>query len=220
VLAVAIVVGSVVVVGAMFLWYLHAARQRRDALMQLASALQLTFEERRPDLALASLGACSLFCLGHSRRMFNVLSGTIDGLDVAVFDYAYTIGTGKYRHTFVQTVAWTKLAEPRFPTFALAPEGVLDKVSELLGGQDIDFPSHTSFSARFRLRGESEVSIRRLFTSAVLDAFERSDDVNVEASGDKLVVYRSGRIAEPPQVRDLVAHLGAVRDMFVHSGGR
>jgi hypothetical protein len=219
-LGVAIVVSSIVIVGAMFLWHVHAERQRRDAMMQLASTLLLTFEERRPTLALASLGACSLFCLGHSRRMFNVLSGTIDGLDVTVFDYAYTLGSGKHRHTYVQTVAWTKLAESRLPTFALAPEGVLDKVSELLGGQDIDFPSHTSFSARFRLRGESEVSIRRLFTPVVLDAFERSDDVSVEASDDKLLVYRSGRIAEPSEVRDLVGRLAAARETLLHQGGR
>jgi hypothetical protein len=199
-------------------WYQRAAKQRREAMMQVATALGLRFEEERDELALGALGACNLFCIGHSRRISNVLSGAIDGLEVTVFDYAYTIGSGKYRHTFAQTVAWTRVADSKFPTFALAPEGVLDKIAEFLGGQDIDFASHASFSTRFRVRGDAEGSIRRLFTPAVLEYFEKNDDVCAEASGDKLIAYRLGHLAEPEALRDLVSRLRAVRDTLVMSG--
>ena len=58
---------------------------------------------------------------------------------------------------------------------------------------DIDFADHWEFSKRFQLRGDDEEAIRALFTDDLLGFFEAYGKVSVEADGQWMVVYRSGK---------------------------
>ena len=75
----------------------------------------------------------------------------------------------------------------------LQPEGLFQKLGALVGFMDIDFADHWEFSKRLQLRGDHEAAIRALFTDDLLGFFEAYGKVSVEADGQWIVVYRSGK---------------------------
>ena len=75
---------------------------------------------------------------GHSIRMRNLIAGTKDGLDWYMFDYFYTVGSGKNqtRYHYAIVAARVPLA---FPWLSMKPENILTKVGEHLGLHELNF---------------------------------------------------------------------------------
>jgi hypothetical protein len=76
------------------------------------------------------------------------------------------------------------------PDFALEPEGLWSKLSEMAGGKDIDFKDHPEFSKHYYLRGDDESAIRNLFTEPLLKFFEEHEEIHVECHRNKLLIYK------------------------------
>ncbi len=188
-------------------------RRRTQAMRAAAAALGLRFEGWWPELRIAKLGAHSLFCIVGRRRVQNAMTGSVRGVELAVFDYDYTVGAGKSRRTFAQTVCWLRIPDAQLPTFALRPEGVFDRVGAAFGAQDIDFETHPEFSRRHVLRGQDEPAVRRVFTPHVLTHFE-SREASVEAFVDKLIVYDPDTYVAPTALAELVERALEIRELF------
>jgi hypothetical protein len=99
------------------------------------------FEERFPGLA----------CLrrGHSRYAQNVMEGQWDGRRALAFDYRYITGHGKDQSTHRFSAAIVASDVPLRP-LGIRPEGILDRVTEFFGVDDIDFES-AEFSRAFHV---------------------------------------------------------------------
>lgn len=153
-----------------------------------------------------------LFNLGDDefdREVKYLMRGTANNFRVSVFEFWYVfgnnqkielLGTGMRRkrigegHTVVhkmQTVVMLESLELNLPLFAMRPEsgGLFQKIGEIFGGQDIDFPSHPVFSGKYLLRGSNEAHIRHVFTAPVLSYFESSPVFCVEGGGSQLFIY-------------------------------
>jgi len=104
-------------------------------------------------------------------RSKNIAYGRLDDVEVMLFDYAYTTGSGKNRSTHHQTVAFFQSDALDLPEFVARPEGLFDKIGQVFGYQDIDLPMHPEFSRRFILRGADEGRIRDAFTPEVARYF-------------------------------------------------
>jgi hypothetical protein len=76
------------------------------------------------------------------------------------------------------------------PAFELEPEMLDDKITCLLLGNDIDFPSHPEFSRKYLLYGQEERRVRDVFNSHVLAFFETTEGWSVESEGDWVVLYK------------------------------
>jgi len=76
------------------------SRMRREMMQQIALSLGFTYA------ASASADSVSgeLFSIGHSHKIFDVLSGAYRGFPVRVFTFQYTVGSGKSSHTYDKTV--------------------------------------------------------------------------------------------------------------------
>ncbi|MEQ8726480.1 MAG: hypothetical protein RID81_34715 [Sandaracinaceae bacterium] len=105
------------------------------------------------------------------------------------------------------------------PELIMEREELLDRVLELAGFQDIDFKHFTKFSRRFVLKGPDEASIRAFMTRELLEFFEEEEVYHVESTGQKLVVFKSMRLASAREVEAmlgfserLVHHLLGVAD--------
>jgi hypothetical protein len=122
-----------------------------------------------------------------------------------VFDYRYTVGSGKHQSTVSQTVVHLRSPRLALPSFVLAPENILHKVGGLFGYHDIDFDSSPEFSKKYLLRGSGrEERVRDAFTPSVRAYFEQRPPLSVEGDGDQVVVYRERRIVKPEDVRTFV----------------
>ncbi|MCK4820866.1 hypothetical protein KA005_34185, partial [bacterium] len=133
----------------------------------------------------------------------NVLErGDSDGR-ITIFDYKYTVGSGKSSHTYKQTVVYFQSDDLALPDFALRPERIFHKIGSVFGYQDIDFETSPEFSRHYLLRGVNETAIRNLFGMDVLAYFERekSKKMCVEGNDKHLIYYKSGKLIKPEDIR-------------------
>jgi hypothetical protein len=176
----------------------RAERRRCDEMAQAAAAMGLEFRGDESPAALAG-STVPLFHAGRGNRFRNVMRGAVEDLEFAVFDFAYTTGSGKSTSTWRQTVAAFRPARP-LPVFQVRPEHVFHKIGQAFGYKDIDLPEHPAFSKRFLLRGADEEAIRTLFRPDVVACFEGAKGLCVESDGALLVVYRSSHRVKPAEV--------------------
>ncbi|MCI0354976.1 MAG: hypothetical protein L0099_08065 [Acidobacteria bacterium] len=205
--AVAVLVGIVIVAS-------HFLEQRRvKALEQAALEIGFTFEREADLQALGEARSVHLLGLGHSQQLRNLMRGHAGGGQALLFDFEYTQGAGKYRQTYIQTVAAFRLKRGVLPGFQLGPESVLHKVGALFGYQDIDFDSHPQFSSRFLVRGPDENAIRAVFDPGVLGFFEGLEKGQrwwVEGQGEWLIAYRWAEETKPARLRQFLEEASAI----------
>jgi hypothetical protein len=202
------------------IWVRRKAKQRAEDLRSVANSLGLNYVG--DDSSRAVEVSSALFRRGSSRRFRNVMNGAYAGFQVSVFDYSYTVSSGKNSSTFTQTVA-AFVQDRHLPLFELRPQGFLDRVAEMFVHKDINFESHPVFSKRFVLKGEDEASIRSLFTPALLSAFEMlppEKKWHIEGGGVTLLIYRSNITVAPQDLRTFLDETSAVAQTFFASAGR
>lgn len=172
-------------------------RKRTKEIEAVAQQMGLSFaavgDPRLPE----RIREFSVFNQGHGRRAFNLVYGETDEVSIYLFDYQYTVGSGKNSQTHRITVAALDSKQLNVPWFTMRPEGFFDRFGALLGLQDINFTDHAEFSRRFVLKGPSEEAIRHCFRPGVLDFFVAMGRVSVEAMPERMIFYRGGQRAKP-----------------------
>lgn len=123
------------------------ASRRRKMLAQWATARGLCFSPEKDYGFDFRHPIFDCFKQGNSRYAFNVCSGEFNGWEIEAFDYHYTTGSGKNRHTHLFSGAIVKAPFPLKP-LSIRPEGFFDKMTEFFGMDDIDFES-AEFSRKF-----------------------------------------------------------------------
>lgn len=190
-------------------------RRRTAGLADAADGLGFEFHPNGDPVLTDRLARFHLFSQGHSARLWNVLRGRTRDLDVAVFDYRYTVGRGKHRRTYSTTVAYFRADDLNLPAFVLRPEGFWSRLGvSLFGRQDINFDTHPAFSKAFLLRGPDEAAVRGVFGEPVLAYFEGQAGVSVEAAGGTLLFYRHAGRVDPADVRAFLTDGFAVLGLF------
>jgi hypothetical protein len=122
-----------------------------------------------------------------------------------VFDYRYTISTGKSARTFKQTVLFINSKHLSMPEMLMKPEYFFNKIGNWLGlQQDIDFEEHKVFSDNYLLQGEDEPRIRRTMDQEdVLRFFTIEKDWHLESVGFFMIFYQHDRLILPNEIKHL-----------------
>lgn len=196
----ATVVGVLVVVGA-----LHLERERTRGQEEAAKALGWSFAAKQPLDVIPGLERFGLFGQGYSRSITNFMAGQKDGVRAAVFDYRYTIGSGKTQSTWQQTVVYLRSDALALPAFLVRPENVFLRIGTVFGYQDIDFPDRPEFSSRCLLRGPDEAAVRAAFPAEVTGFFEGETKWCADGEGEELFLWRGGKRLDPAEVPALLA---------------
>jgi hypothetical protein len=209
------IVGFLALMGLIvYLGYL-AEKKRTEALRAVADELGFEFHPGGDKVLQGWLDDFHLFSRGHSKKLANVLRGRTRDLDVAVFDYKYTVGSGKNARTYRTSVACFTAAGMNLPEFGLRPADFWLRLGvSVFGYQDINFDSHPHFSKYYILRGPDEGAIREVFIPEVLDHFDAEPGLSTEAAGDVLLVYRHAHRIDPTQVRTFLEDGFAVLALF------
>ncbi len=186
--------------------YIHHRNEkaRTEGLSQTAQTMGLIFNAQSDGSIESRLGGMSLFNMGHSKKLFNCISGETDEVRISIFDYQYTVGSGKNQSTKVFSVAALESPRLAMPAFTMRPETFFDKVGSMLGFQDIDFDDHQPFSESFVLKGPDEAAIRAFFQKPLLDFFAQRTGVLVEGEEGRMIFYRSGK-CKPDLIEELLS---------------
>lgn len=139
----------------------------------------------------------------HVRYEENILEKYLENGRITVSDIFVTEGAGQAERTLSITVALLSEVNLLIPDFALEPENLWSKFSELTSGKDIDFANHPEFSKKYYLRGEPEEQIRHLFTKKVIDFLEENRQVHIECHRNKLLFYFKRHLLEPREIAQL-----------------
>lgn len=188
--------------------------KRTAELGDLAKTLGLKIDSAREEFHAAHLAEFNLFKQGSVRGVENIVSGTKRQVDIALIDFTFTTGGGNQTVTHKQSVVYLASPALDLPQFLLRPESVFDRIGAALGFNDIDFPNNSDFSRRYLLKGKEEIQVRSAFTLEVLTYFETKKTINVEAAGNRLIVYRHGKSLEPGPLMELLREGTDILELF------
>jgi hypothetical protein len=180
-------------------------RERTEALRRVAETAGLAFEPTADLAAVRALGEVQLFARGHSKRVTNLMTGRLGDRQGAVFDYRYTVGSGKSQHTTLQTVVVLPSANGSLPDLQMAPENPVSRIAEAFGYQDIDIESSPEFSRRYIVRGADEAAIRAALYPGAAAYFADHEGWTVEARSGTVGIYRADRRPAPEEMTTFIA---------------
>lgn len=206
--------GAVLLVMAAIGLAIRYEKKRTEALKHQAVRMGYQFEEKSPPEIVGDPGHFFLLSKGHSKQIKNRLFGERDGVGSMLFEYRYTVGSGKNSTTYKQTVACFELKDRRIPPFSMRPENVLHRIGGLFGQQDIDFEAHPEFSKKYLLQGADEAAVRAFFNREKLGFLEQNPGWSVESDGERLLVYRAAKRVKPENLETFYTEVRRIYDIF------
>jgi hypothetical protein len=130
----------------------------------------------------------------------NILEKYLDHGRISVSDITLTEGAGQAQHdtqlSLVQVTEFNLL----IPDFALEPESLWSKLSELSSGKDIDFSSHPVFSKKYYLRSLKEEEVRHFFSKPLITFLEDEEPIHIECYRNKLLLYLKRELLEVSEI--------------------
>jgi hypothetical protein len=140
----------------------------------------------------------TLFTIGHSKSVSNVVSGTYKQCSMELFDYRYTIGSGKNSHTYPFTVFELRF-DIAMPNIMLENRECPTGAESIFGG----FPGletirlEGDFSDRFTLgvRRDYEIEALQIFTPDVMAVLmDKGRNFSMEIVEGQLFLYAKNTI--------------------------
>ncbi|MBI1769840.1 MAG: SulP family inorganic anion transporter [Bacteroidetes bacterium] len=90
------------------------------------------------------------------------------------------------------------------PDFALEPEGLHTKLSEMTGGKDIDFDEYPDFSKRYYLRSHDEHAVRDFFSGNVIKFLESHEEMHIECHKHRLLIFKKRDLMNSSEIDEAV----------------
>ncbi len=193
-----------------------AARKRRDALLQLAVRLGLEFRPEKDYELPRQFRFLNKLRQGQNRYAFNRLAGHYRGHPIRVFDFHYETRSSDskgnsqtHRHYF----SFFMLLLPReFPEVTIAREGLLSKLAQALGYDDIDFES-AEFSRKFCVRSKDKRFAYDVCNPRMIEYLLANPDLTLEIEGPILALAFPSRL-KPERIEPNLQRLVTVRELL------
>lgn len=176
----------------------RAAKKRREELAALAARLGLSFRAEE-DYGLAGRFAfLDALAHGSNRYAFNVLSGQYRNTEVLVFDYHYethsTDNKGN-RQTHHHYFSFFILLLPQnFPELRITKEGMLSRIAQVFGYDDIDFES-AEFSRAFCVRSKDKKFAYDFCHAQMMEYLLANRDLSIEVERTALALAFASRLS-------------------------
>ena len=142
----------------------------------------------------------------------NAFAGTRGGVPFTAFEYRYAGGGRGSGWHDRSVLLWDRPAPA--PDFVVAPEDLGDKILQLFGTQDFDFPEDKEFSGDYRLQGSDEAAVRALFGPGTRAFCVGHAGMYAVAKGRHLVWWREQSLPEPAYLDQFFAEGDAFRQLF------
>lgn len=207
-LIIAVFIG--IVIGVTILSYVSAMK-RRQAMMALAARLGLNFHPNKDRSMAGHYRFLDKLRAGRDRYAFNILSGGYKDNDVTVFDYHYKTGSGKDTHHHYLSFFLLNLPVI-FPELVIVREGLLSKIGQALGYDDIDFESH-EFSRKFCVRSKNKKFAYDVCNARMIEYLLSNDDLSIEIENNILAISFNRRLS-PDRIEPNLNRIIEVRSLL------
>ncbi|OGF53311.1 MAG: hypothetical protein A2Z21_10620 [Candidatus Fraserbacteria bacterium RBG_16_55_9] len=177
-----------------WIWQSYSAAKRQKELAAWATAKHLRFDPSR-DYAFG--GRFTAFrCLneGSQRYAYNRMHGEWLGQEFVAFDFHYetytTDSKGRtqtHHHHFSAAILGTSVP---LKSLYIRPEGLLDKLTEFLGFDDIDFES-LEFSRRFYVKATDRRWAYDVVHPRVMEFLLTSPAFSIQFDAHHVIAYRA-----------------------------
>ena len=212
--ALLIIIGSVA-----YTWY--ANKRRREALSLLANQWMYDFTEKNDELRDA-LDAFHLLNRGRSKKVRNVLQGQERGVEVQVFDYLHTTGSGRSSREHTESVVLLRSSRLALPFFTVRPKGTFEFIRKRFGKSAISFGDDPMFDEKYLVFAAKDAAPEPVVQTLKMNAREhiaRDGKWVVEGNKDRLVIYRERKKLKPDELRTLLDESLALFNHFAKSDG-
>lgn len=147
-----------------------------------------------------------LFKKGGGKQISPMIVNKKDDLEFSsLFDYSYTVSTGKSTATFRQTVYFRYSKSLALPHFIMVPEKWYHRLGNYFGMQDIDFVEYPAFSQNYLLQGGDEDYIRYHFDHPdMIGFFDKQGFYSLEGMNYLMVLYVNNVVLPAEQALQLV----------------
>lgn len=194
-------------------YYAHlAAKQRREALAALAARRGWRFSPHHDSSWDDRYSQFAWFTTGHSRYAYNLLDANLEAggksLPATLGDYTYkvTSGSGKNRRTTTYRFSFLllRLPYPGLPQLSVRPEGVFDRLTSLIGFDDINFESE-EFSRKFHVKSDDKRFAYDLLHPQMMEFLLDSPPPTFEIEHGVFCMKSGNRCWEPTELEPQVA---------------
>jgi len=174
-----------------------AAKKRRDALAALAQRLGMMFEPGRDHQMAERFAFLNNLAQGSNRYAFNILWGNFRDHAVYAFDYHYETHSrdseGRQQTNDHYFSCLLLMLDRQFPELTIAHEGLLSKIAQGLGYDDIDFESH-EFSRTFCVRSKDKKFAYDFCHARMMEYLLQNQDLSIEVESSALAITFAGRL--------------------------
>jgi hypothetical protein len=192
------------------------ARKRREALLELATRLGLSFSQGNDYSLAAQFGFLDKLAQGENRYAYNVLRGNFQGHEMLAFDYHYethsTDSKGRRQtnhHYFSFFILMLPMA---FPELHISPEGFFSKIAQAFGYADIDFES-AEFSRAFCVRSPDRKFAYDICHAQMMEYLLANRDLVMEIELNALALAFN-RCLDAPQIEANLQRLVKLRSLL------
>ncbi|MBU4199458.1 MAG: DUF3137 domain-containing protein [Verrucomicrobia bacterium] len=205
-MSVLIILGVIVAIVAIWWAGVYFERERRAELLALAGRLSLTYNpDRNPELAV-TYDFLNKLRQGDNRYAYDVITGTYQQQPVCCFSYHFethhTNSKGR-RTTHHHHLAVIAISLPRsFPELLIGSEGVLSRIAQAFGYDDIDFESH-EFSRQFCVRSPDKKFAYDFCNAPMMEYLLANPDLTLEVDQRALAFIQDSRLSVQNLERDL-----------------
>ena len=201
---IAVLVVGIILIGVIYNFI--AERKRREALCELATRLNLSFDASEDDGIPGRFGFLKQLDQGDNRYATNVISGTYRQYDVLAFDYhyqTYSTDSKGNRTTQHHWFSFFILTLPTtFPELTIRRENFFLKVAEVFGYQNIKFES-AEFSKTFCVRSPDKKFAYDVCNAQMMEYLLANRDLSVEFENEVIALAFNSRLAAAEFERNL-----------------
>lgn len=140
----------------------------------------------------------------------NLMSKYTDYGKLEISDVTLTEGARMAQEDTQVTVFHVSDLDFNVPDFALEPESLFTKLSEISFGEDINFSHASVFSSMYYLRSDNEDAARSFFLPHVLRFLESCPPLHIESHKGKILVYKQRGLIDANQIAQVQNFLNAL----------
>ena len=173
-------------------------KKRREIMTTFANEIGLDYRAGVDNSLLRRFSGFRIFATGRAKKVKNLIYGASDEETMCIFDFQYSVGSGKNQSVHRQTVISIESEHFMVPAFVLKPGGFFSRSNSVPGMSTVEFDMYPDFARRQILQTSDEETIKRIFDDRMIRYFEENSFC-IEATTGKMVCYipkRSFRLEE------------------------
>ncbi len=192
------------------------AKVHRQFIQEFAKINGFEFMEKME----AGMFSGKLFSIGHSRKVYFVVSGKYADYPIKIFNYEYITGSGKNSHTYAFTVCEIEIKDTQFPHIFLKSDSMWHIIPDNPFDKDkiVRINLEGEFEKKFNLycTEDYEIEVLQIFDENLLRYLsDHGNNFSIEFSGNKIYFYDDVIISNKNDLDNLY---NVVRKVLDNSG--